>query len=65
MIGKVGVEKCLFGEGVLSIVEGELSDRKVVHPVILLVETVGMKVHFEGLVDTFGKPIGLGMVNSG
>ena len=65
MIGKVGVKKCLFGEGVLSIVEGELSDWKVVYPVILLVETVGMKVHFEGLVGMFGKPIGLGMVSSG
>ena len=65
VIGKVGVEKCLFGGGVLSVVEGKLSDWKVVYPVVLLVETVGMKVHFEGLVGTFSKPIGLGMVSSG
>ena len=55
----------MFGGGVLCVVEGELSNWKVVYPVILLVGTVGTKVRFEGLVGTFGKSIGLGMVSGG
>ena len=62
MISEVGEEGSLFGGGVLCVVEGELSNWKVVYPVILLVGTVGTKVRFEGLVGTFGKSIGLGMV---
>ena len=65
VVGKVGIERCLFGGGVLCIVEGKLGDWKVVYPVILLVGTVGMKVRFKGLVGTLSKSIGLGMVSSG
>ena len=65
MISKVGKEGSLFGGGILCVVEGELSDWKVVYPVVLLVGTVGTKVRFEGLVGTFGKSIGLGMVSGG
>ena len=65
MISEVGEEGSLFGGGILCVVEGELSDWKVVYPVVLLVGTVDTKVRFEGLVGTFGKSIGLGMVSGG
>ena len=65
MISEVSEEGSLFGGGVFCIVEGELSDWKVVYPVVLLVGTVGMKVHFKGLVGMFSKSISLGMVSSG
>ena len=65
MISEVGKEGSLFGGGVLCIVEGKLSNWKVVYPVVLLVGTVGTKVHSEGLAGTFGNSIGLGMVSSG
>ena len=65
MISEVGEEGSLFGGGILCVVEGELSDWKVVYPVVLLVGTVGTKVCFEGLVGTFSKSIGLGMVSCG
>ena len=46
----------------LGIIVCELSDGKMVDPVVLLVVDVDAQVLFEDLVDTFGLPVRFGVV---
>ena len=57
-----GEERGLFGRRVDVVVEGELGEREVVDPVVLLVRDVHAEVAFECLVGALGEAIRLRVV---